>query len=188
MKNSLTAKEKLNRLNKRAIVFSGLDIVITLWAIIGLLKAISSDDGCLTLSYVGLAIIAMIYSVVFASVVSRKRSLYTKELQEASARIVRGGIWSEIWDSYKHDGFEFCIQHDRLLYEETDENSIEYSFSVSKHEFILSVDEKIASIIADEEAEHPIEAEISLGSFSSVDSFYEYINSFVEKVCTDLNV
>ena len=45
MKNSLTAKEKLNRLNKRAIVFSGLDIVITLWAIIGLLKAISSDDG-----------------------------------------------------------------------------------------------------------------------------------------------
>ena len=188
MNHSLTAKEKLKRLNKLAIVFSVLDIVIALWAVIGIVIASVSDNGGLILLYLGLAIIAIVYSVVFASVVTRKRSLYTKELQESSARIVRSGIWSEIWDSFKHDGFESCIRYDRLLYEETDENSIEYSFFASKHEFILSVDEKIVSIIADEESEHPIEAEISLGSFSATDNFYEYINSFIEKVCTGLNV
>ena len=70
MNHSLTAKEKLKRLNKLAIVFSVLDIVIALWAVIGIVIASVSDNGGLILLYLGLAIIAIVYSVVFASVVT----------------------------------------------------------------------------------------------------------------------
>lgn len=183
MNNSLNAKEKLNRLNKMTVFFSVLDIVITLWAIIGLLKAISIDDGRLTLFYVGLAAVAIVCSAVFASRISRKRSLYTKELQEESARIVRSGIWAEIWEDYNHDGFEFRIRYDRLLYEEAGENSIDFSFSANGHEFFVLVDEKEVSVIADEETDYCTEAVIQLCSIQELDTFYESINSFVESVC-----
>lgn len=38
--------------------------------------------------------------------ITKKRTLYLQQLSEERGSIVRTGLFAEIYDAYKHDGFE----------------------------------------------------------------------------------
>lgn len=186
MKRTLTPREKLNKLDKFSIFYSVIGGVAAVGLCIGLVAADRADKGGLELILVGLLFAYIAFIIVSAQWIVKKRDQYEAEIAEASRRIVRRGLWREIWEDYRHDGFEFCIRFDKLIYAEKNENSIDFSFSHGGHEFNLLVDEDALSIIADDETDHPKEIEKPLSSIPSLDDFYGLINSFAENICNHI--
>ena len=53
--------------------------------------------------------------ILFAAKINKKRKEYLQLLQEERNAIVRKGLFKEVYDAYKHDGFEFNLIYDKLV-------------------------------------------------------------------------
>ena len=62
--------------------------------------------------------------ILFAAKINKKRNEYLRLLQEERNAIVRKGLFKEVYDAYKHDGFEFNLIYDKLLFEEYYNNTV----------------------------------------------------------------
>ena len=119
-------------------------------------------------------------SVFFvAPKIAEKRSAYLQQLCEERDSIIRTGLFAEIYNAYKYDGFEFNLTYEKLDFLEYHNNSIDIGLQNNKHEFLIEIDEDVISIVVDEETDMPIEKEISLSCIETVEHLYMTINEFV---------
>ena len=102
-----------------------------------------------------------------------------QQLRGERESVVRVGIFKEIYDEYKHDGFEFNLAFDKLLFSEYYNNTIDISLKKNNHELAIVIDESTISFILDEETDFPIEQETPLTNFETIDQVYAFINNFI---------
>ena len=102
-----------------------------------------------------------------------------QQLRGERESVVRVGIFKEIYDEYKHDGFEFNLAFDKLLFSEYYNNTIDISLKKNNHELAIVIDESTISFILDEETDFPIEQKTSLTNFERIDQVYAFINDFI---------
>ncbi len=117
--------------------------------------------------------------LIAARVLAKRRERYLEQLRNERDNIVRSGIWGDVYDEYKHDGFEFNLMFDKLLFSEYENNTIELCLRKNGHEFTIVIDETAVSIIADDETESPAEAEAPLTEFTATEQIYTFINDFI---------
>ncbi len=127
--------------------------------------------------YIIIVIMALIIICCFLIVKQRRK--YLVQFCEERESIVREGIFKEIFDAYKHDGFEFNLKFDKLLNEEYYNNSIDISLKKNNHEFDILIDEDGIYIIADEETDSPTETEAPLDTFKTMEQVYAFLNDFI---------
>lgn len=121
--------------------------------------------------------------ILFAAKMNRKRNEYLQLLQEERKTIVRKGIFKEVYDAYKHDGFEFNLIYDKLQYIEYYNNTIDICAQKNKHEILIEIDKDCVSIIIDEETDCPIETEIPLATIATIEELYLTINNYINENC-----
>ena len=110
---------------------------------------------------------------------AKKRTIYLQQLRKEKDSIVRTGLFAEIYDAYRYDGFEFNLTYEKLNFVEYHNNSIDIGLQKNTHEFLIEIDEKFISIIIDEETDTPIEKEIPLSSIATIEQLYMTINEFI---------
>ena len=86
---------------------------------------VTSDDAKLLFGCLLYAITILVIAV--ASQIAKRRNKYLTLLAEEGMSCVRTGVFKEIYEEYKHDGFEFNLTFDKLLYCEYYNNSIDIS-------------------------------------------------------------
>lgn len=126
-----------------------------------------------------LLMIDTVVIIFVASKITNKRTTYLQKLQNERNGIKRTGLFKEVYDAHRHDGFEFSLIYDKLLYEEYHNNAIDIGVLKNNHEFSIVIDEKTISMIVDEETEQPIEEEIPIADISTMDQIYLIINGFI---------
>ncbi len=119
--------------------------------------------------------------IIFAAKINKKRNEYLQLLQEERKAIVRTGLFKEIYDAHRHDGFAFNLIYDKLLFEEYYNNTIDIGMQKNKHEVLIEIDENAISIIVDEETDYPIETEIPLAGIETIEQLYLIINNFINE-------
>lgn len=119
--------------------------------------------------------------IAACSLIAKKRTALEKTLWEERNTVKRTGIFKELYEEFRHDGFEFHICSDKFLFDDCHRSVIECAFLKNRHEFSLLIDENAVSILVDEETDHPAEQEIPLSKIASVDAFYQMINQFVSE-------
>lgn len=128
----------------------------------------------------GFILFAITFAIIFiAPQIAKKRTIYMQQLRDERESVVRVGIFKEIYDEYKHDGFEFNLAFDKLLFSEYYNNTIDISLKKNNHELAIVIDESTISFILDEETDFPIEQETSLTNFETIDQVYAFINDFI---------
>ena len=128
----------------------------------------------------GCIIYALTFTIIFiAPQIAKKRTIYMQQLRDERESVVRVGIFKEIYAEYKHDGFEFNLIFDKLLFSEFYNNTIEISLKKNNHELAIEIDETTISFILDEETDFPIEQETPLTNFETMDQVYTFINDFI---------
>ena len=110
---------------------------------------------------------------------AKKRTIYLQQLCEERGSIARTGLFAEIYDAYRYDGFKFNLTYEKLDVVEYHNNSIDISLQKNKHEFLIEIDESFISIIIYEETDSPIEKEIPLSTIATVEQLYTTINEFI---------
>lgn len=121
-------------------------------------------------------------TIIFtAPQIAKKRTSYLQQLCDERNAIVRTGLFEEVYDAHRHDGFEFNLVYDKLLFEEYHNNAIDISVQKNNHEFLIEIDEKSISIIVDEETYHPFEVEVPLSDIATMEQLYLTINEFINK-------
>lgn len=110
---------------------------------------------------------------------AKKRTTYLQQLCEERNSIIRTGLFAEIYNAYRYDGFEFHLTYEKLDFLEYHNNSIDIGLQNNKHEFLIEIDENFISIIVDEETENPIEKEIPLSSIATIEQLNTTINNFI---------
>lgn len=118
---------------------------------------------------------------LIAPIIAKKRNAYLQLIQDERNKIVRTGLFKDIYDAYRHDGFEFNLTYDKLLFTEYHNNIISIGVRKNDREFLIDIDENLISIIVDEEEEHPIETEIFLSDIAAMEQLYLTINSFIDE-------
>lgn len=116
---------------------------------------------------------------IIAPKIAKRRSHYLELLHDERNTIVRSGIFKEVYDAYKYDGFEFNLTYDKLLYQEYCNNTIDIGVKKNGHEFLIEIDEQKISIIVDEKMESPLEKTFSLSEIESIKLLYETINAYI---------
>lgn len=111
--------------------------------------------------------------------IAKKRTIYLQQLCEERNSIIRTGLFAEIYNAYKYDGFEFNLTYEKLDFLEYYNNSIDIGLQNNKHEFLIEIDEDFISFIVDEETDTPIEKEIPLSSIITIEQLYTTINEFI---------
>ena len=142
---------------------------------------IFAKDDLLMLFHAVLLMIWTVVIIVSCALIAKKRTLLEKKLWEERNAVKRSGILKEIYEEFRHDGFEFNISSDEFLFEDCHRSIIECAFRKNGHEFALMIDENAVSILVDEETDHPAEREIPLSKIVSIDAFYEMVNQFVSE-------
>ncbi len=128
----------------------------------------------------GLLMSLSMLSIFFvAPKIAKKRTIYLQQLLEERDSIVRTGLFAEIYDAYRYDGFEFNLIYEKLDFVEYHNNNINIGLQKNKHEFLIEIDEKFISIIIDEETDSPIEEEIPLSNIATIEQLYMTINEFI---------
>ena len=128
----------------------------------------------------GLLMTLSTVSIFFvAPKIGKKRTIYLQQLCEERDSVVRTGLFAEVYDAYRYDGFEFNLTYEKLDFVEYHNNSIDIGLQKNKHEFLIEIDENFISIIVDEETDSPIEKEIPLSSIASIEQLYTTINEFI---------
>ena len=89
-------------------------------------------------------------------------------------------LFKDVYDAYKHDGFEFNLTYDKLLFQDYHNNTIDIGIMKNGHEFFVVIDENAISIISDEETDSPKEVEILLSQFDTIEQIYLEINTFID--------
>ncbi|MBQ4101696.1 MAG: hypothetical protein IJC85_02280 [Oscillospiraceae bacterium] len=159
------------------IVFYPLSI-LTIASII-LFVLVKSDE--LKLLFSLFLLFDTIAIILVASKINNKRNAFLQLLKEEREGIVRTGLFEEIYNAYKYDGFEFNLIYDKLLFEEYYNNIIEIGVQKDDHEFFIMIDEKAISIIVDEETDCPIEKEIPLSNIATMEQVYSVINDVLSQ-------
>ena len=111
----------------------------------------------------------------------KKRESYLQQLSDERNEIIRTGLFYEVYEAYKYDGFEFNLVYDKLLFEEYHNNIIDLGIQKNNHEFLIQIDEESIAITVDEESDHPIENQIDLSEISTMEALYLTINEFISK-------
>ena len=146
--------------------------------ILSLMICFTKDDGVLLISALLLSVWTAVVIVVCALVGKKRASLEEKLWEERNA-VKRTGIFKELYDEFRHDGFEFRIPADKFLFDDCHRNTIEIGFIKYGHEFLVEIDENVVSVVIDEETDQPGELEVLLTSIASVECFYEMLNEIV---------
>ena len=142
----------------------------------------AKDDGVKILF--GLLLVADTAAIIIiCSLIAKKRSTYLQMLFDERNAIIRTGVFKEIYEEYRHDGFEFNLCFDKLLFEEYHNNTIDIGFIKNSHEFLIEISEKSIFIIVDEETDRPIETELMLSDVDSIEKVYLAINTYVKAHC-----
>lgn len=121
--------------------------------------------------------------IIVCSLIGKTRTVLAEKLWEERNAVKRTGIFKELYEEFRHDGFEFHIHSDKYLYDDCHRNVIECAFLKNGHEFSFMIDENTVSILADEETNHPIELEKPLSEIKTISCFYELVNGFVSEHC-----
>ncbi|MBE6718396.1 MAG: hypothetical protein E7574_03975 [Ruminococcaceae bacterium] len=128
----------------------------------------------------GCILFAITFAIIFiAPQIAKKRTIYMQQIRDERESVDRVGIFKEIYDEYKHDGFEFNLTFDKLLFSEYYNNTIDISLKKNNHELAIEIDESTISFILDEETDFPIEQESPLTNFETMDLVYAFINDFI---------
>lgn len=120
-----------------------------------------------------------VFVIYVCGKLGNKRTRYLQIMREERESIVRIGIFKDAYDAYRHDGFEFNLIFDKLLFEEYCNNTIDIGLMKNGHEFLITIDEDTISIIVDEETDSPIETTIALSGIDTVEQIYLAINNFI---------
>ena len=78
------------------------------------LLIIAKSDEIMVL-FALLMVLDTVTIILFAAKINKKRKEYLQLLQEERNAIVRKGLFKEVYDAYKHDGFEFNLIYDKLV-------------------------------------------------------------------------
>lgn len=140
----------------------------------------TKDDAVFLVSAILLMLWTVVIIAAFAAIAKKRAALEEKLWEERNA-IKRTGIFKELYEEFRHDGFEFHIRSDKYLFGDCHRNIIECAFLKNGHEFSVEIDENAVSILVDEETDHPAEREIHLSEIKSVNCFYEMVNDFVSE-------
>lgn len=140
----------------------------------------AKDDGMMLISALLLIVWTAVVTIV-CTLVGKKRSSLEKKLWEERNAVKRTGIFKELYDEFRHDGFEFHICSDKFLFDDCHRNIIECAFLKNGHEFSVMIDENAVSILVDEETNRPVELEKPLSEMKSIGYFYQMINGFVSE-------
>lgn len=154
--------------------------ILALTVVLGILFVFAKSDE-LKLLFGLLLSIDTVAIILIASKSANKRTAYLQQLRDERDRIVRTGLFKEVYDAHRHDGFEFNLVHDRWLFGEYHNNTIDVGIQRNNHEFSIEIDEKSVSIIVDEETDHPIEDEIPLADIATMEQLYLTINCFINE-------
>lgn len=165
--------KRLERVSKIWLFF----VLLLIIACVVLLVAAKIDECKLLLGV--LLLIEIVFIVWISSYIVKKRNKYLKLIIEERNAIVRTGIFKEIYEEYRHNGFEFNLVYDKLLHEEFYNNSIDIALRKNHHEFLIEIDERVISIMVDEETDSSIEMELQLADFSTMEQVYLVINEFI---------
>ncbi len=177
-KNKFTQTElDYKKFNKKSNI--QIWIFAALTVIFGVTAALSDNDKSFTIS--SILLITILFAELFICVtINKKRNKYLALLKKERYSIKRTGIFSEIYEEYWHDGFEFNLKYDKLVHCEYYNNSIDITLVKNKHEFLIEIDDFSISIIVDEETDTPKQTEILLTDFSSIEQVYVSTNKFIE--------
>ncbi len=154
-------------------------IFIALTVIFGVTILLTDNKIFLLIAAILLAFIWVSELFICVSV-NKKRNKYLELLKRERDSIKRTGIFSEIYEEYWHDGFEFNLIYDKLVYCEYYNNSIDIALLKNKHEILIEIDNSSISIIVDEETDNPKEMKTSLLDVSSIEQVYCAINDFIK--------
>ena len=180
-KPELTKTEnEYNCFDKRSKVIIYSMLILAFLFVIPLIFA--NDDGVKILF--GLLLVADAAAIIIiCPQIAKKRSTYLQMLCDERNTIIRTGVFKEIYEEYRHDGFEFNLCFDKLLFEEYHNNTIDIGFIKNSHKFLIEISEKSISIIVDEETDRPIETEILLSDVDSIEKVYSAINTYIKAHC-----
>ena len=128
-----------------------------------------------------LLVLDIIIIIIVCSKLSNKRNEYLQLLQKENDSIVREGVFKDVYDAYKHDGFEINLTYDKLLFQEYHNNTIDIGIMKNGHEFFVVIDENAISIISDEETDKPKEVDVLLSQFETIEQIYLEINTFIDQ-------
>ncbi len=123
-------------------------------------------------------ILFLFFVPIFLLLVKKREKYFHKLLNERNT-VKRTGLFAEIYEEYKHDGFEFNLIYDKLEYQEYFNNYIGISLIKNNHEFLISIDEHSIYITVDKETDEPKMKDFYLSQFSSVEEVYAEIQNFI---------
>ena len=146
----------------------------------GVLFVLAKSDECKALF--GLFMSLGTATIIFtAPQIAKKRTSYLQQLSDERNKITRTGLFEEVYEAYRHDGFEFNLIYDKRLFCEYHGNAIDIGVRKNNHEFLIAIDEKSISIVVDEETDHPLEIEIPLSDIATIEHLYLTINECINK-------
>lgn len=116
----------LERQHKRFDLFSKIALfaILGFTFVFGLFFVFANSDELKALF--GFLMSLSTLSIFFvAPKIAKKRTIYLQQLCEERDSIVRTGLFAEIYNAYRYDGFEFNLTYEKLDFVEYHNNNID---------------------------------------------------------------